>query len=148
MFILITAYTPYRKMSKVKNVCIVDDDELFQFVMRQHFDRLELVDRIIKFTDGEQALNFIKSHLDHPDELPDLILLDVNMPYMDGWQFMTEFVKLSLPSEKHIRIYILTSSTHESDIQRAREFPTLSGYLVKPIGKNMIREIVAGAEQQ
>jgi two-component system chemotaxis response regulator CheY len=129
-------------MSKVKHVCIVDDDELFQFVMRQHFERLELVERIDKFSDGEQALNYIKSKLDHPDELPDLILLDVNMPFMDGWQFMREFVQLSLPQEKPIRIYILTSSTHESDLQRAKEFPGLSGYLVKPIGKNIIRELL------
>lgn len=134
-------------MNKVKHVCIVDDDELFQFVMRQHFERLELVERIHKFTDGEQALNYIKSKLDDPDELPDLILLDVNMPYMDGWQFMREFVQLSLPEEKQIRIYILTSSTHESDLQRAKEFPSLAGYLVKPIGKNIIRELLTGAEQ-
>jgi len=134
-------------MNKVKHVCIVDDDELFQFVMRQHFERLELVENIHKFTDGEQALNYIKSHLHTPDDLPDLILLDVNMPFMDGWQFMREFVKLSLPEDKHIRIYILTSSTHESDLQRAREFPGLSGYLVKPISKNIIRELLMGAEQ-
>lgn len=134
-------------MNKVKHVCIVDDDELFQFVMRQHFERLELVEHIHKFTDGEQALNYIRSHLHTPDDLPDLILLDVNMPFMDGWQFMREFVKLSLPEDKHIRIYILTSSTHESDLQRAREFPGLSGYLVKPISKNIIRELLTGAEQ-
>lgn len=134
-------------MNKIKHVCVIDDDELFQFVMRQHFERLGLVECIHKFTDGEQGLNYIKSHLDNPDELPDLILLDVNMPFMDGWQFMREFVQISLPADKHIRVYILTSSTHESDLERAKEFPTLSGYLVKPIGKNIIRELLTGAEQ-
>jgi two-component system, chemotaxis family, chemotaxis protein CheY len=134
-------------MNKIKHVCVIDDDELFQFVMRQHFERLGLVECIHKFTDGEQGLTYIKSHLDDPDELPDLILLDVNMPFMDGWQFMREFVQLPLPADKHIRVYILTSSTHESDLQRAKEFPTLSGYLVKPIGKNIIRELLSGAEQ-
>jgi CheY-like chemotaxis protein len=69
------------------------------------------------------------------------------MPYMDGWQFMSEFVQLSVPDYKHIRIYILTSSAHEKDLQKAKEFPSLSGYFVKPIGKNLIREILIGAEQ-
>lgn len=127
-------------MNKLNRVCIVDDDELFQFVMRQHFERLELAVHIDKFTDGEQALNYIKNHINAEDELPDLILLDVNMPYMDGWQFMREFVQLYLP--KQIKIYILTSSTHESDLGMAKEFPTLAGYLVKPIGRNVILEIV------
>lgn len=129
-------------MNKIKNVCVVDDDELFQFVMRQHFERLELVEKIHKFTDGEQALNYIKQNLNEPDNLPDLILLDVNMPYMDGWQFMREYMKLQLPEGKHIKVYVLTSSTHESDLQRAKEFPSLAGYLVKPIGKNIIKEIL------
>ena len=120
----------------------MDDDELFQFVMRQHFERLELVERIHKFTDGEQALNYIKKHLDQPDELPELILLDVNMPYMDGWQFMREYSQLTLPAGKQIKVYVLTSSTHESDLQKAKDFPGLAGYLVKPIGKNIIKEIL------
>jgi CheY-like chemotaxis protein len=128
-------------MNKIKNVCVVDDDELFQFVMRQHFERLELVEHIHKFTDGEQALNYIRQNLDTPENLPDLVLLDVNMPYMDGWQFMREYVKL--PMHKQIKVYILTSSTHESDLQKAKEFPTLAGYLVKPIGKNIIKEILS-----
>jgi two-component system, chemotaxis family, chemotaxis protein CheY len=129
-------------MNKIKNVCIVDDDELFQFVMRQHFERMELVEQIHKFTDGEQALSFIKDHLDKPDELPELILLDVNMPYMDGWQFMREYVKLELPVDKPIKVYILTSSTHDTDLQKAKEFPQLAGYLVKPISKSVIKQIL------
>lgn len=134
-------------MSRIMNVCIVDDDELFQFVMRQHLQRLGLADHIQKCTDGAQALKYLKSHLNDPDQLPDLILLDINMPYMDGWEFMREFEHLSLPAGKRIRIYILTSSTHESDLQRAREFPCLSGYLVKPIDRNVIHELLIAASE-
>jgi two-component system, chemotaxis family, chemotaxis protein CheY len=129
-------------MSKIKHVCIVDDDDLFQFVMRQHLERLEMVEHIHKFSDGEQALNYIKANIQDADSLPELILLDVNMPYMDGWQFMREFVKLTLPADKKIRIYILSSSTHESDLQKAKEFPVLAGYLVKPVNKQMIQQIL------
>jgi two-component system chemotaxis response regulator CheY len=131
-------------MNKIKNVCIVDDDDLFQFVMRQHFERLGMVENIHKFNDGEQALSYIQSLLPQDtDSLPELILLDVNMPYMDGWQFMREFVKLDIPADKKIRIYILSSSTHESDLQKAKEFPVLAGYLVKPLAKTTIQQILS-----
>lgn len=130
-------------MNKIKNVSIVDDDELFQFVMRQHLERLGMVENIHKFSDGEQALNYIRSNLQHPELLPELILLDVNMPYMDGWQFMREYVKLELPAGINIKIYVLSSSTHESDLQKAKEFPSLAGYLVKPIGKQLIQQILS-----
>jgi CheY-like chemotaxis protein len=130
-------------MNKIKNACIVDDDDLFQFVMRQHLERLEMVENIHKFSDGEQALTYIKSNLQQPDLLPELILLDVNMPYMDGWQFMREYVKLDLPADIKIKIYILSSSTHESDLQKAKEFPVLAGYLVKPLSKQTIQQIVS-----
>jgi CheY-like chemotaxis protein len=129
-------------MNKIKNVCIVDDDELFQFVMRQHLERLEMVENIHKFNDGEQALNYIKSNIQQPEHLPELILLDVNMPYMDGWQFMREYIQLELPAGVSIKIYILSSSTHENDLQKAKEFPILAGYLVKPIGKQLIQQIL------
>jgi CheY-like chemotaxis protein len=130
-------------MNKIKNACIVDDDDLFQFVMRQHFERLGMVETIHKFSDGEQALTYIKSNLQQPDLLPELILLDVNMPYMDGWQFMREFVKLDIPADKKIKIYILSSSTHESDLQKAKEFPVLAGYLVKPLSKQTIQQLLS-----
>jgi len=130
-------------MNKIKNACIVDDDDLFQFVMRQHLERLGMVENIHKFSDGEQALTYIKSNLQQPDLLPELILLDVNMPYMDGWQFMREFVKLDIPADKKIKIYILSSSTHESDLQKAKEFPVLAGYLVKPLSKQTIQQLLS-----
>lgn len=121
----------------------MDDDDLFQFVMRQHLERLQMVENVLKFSDGEQALTYIISNLEHPDLLPELILLDVNMPYMDGWQFMREFVKLEFPPGKMAKIYILSSSTHDSDLLKAKEFPVLAGYLVKPIGKPMIQQILS-----
>jgi CheY-like chemotaxis protein len=130
-------------MNKIKNACIVDDDDLFQFVMRQHLERLGMVENIHKFSDGGQALTYLKTNLQQPELLPELILLDVNMPYMDGWQFMREYVQLVLPADKKIKIYILSSSTHESDLQKAKEFPVLAGYLVKPLSKQTIQQIVS-----
>lgn len=128
----------------IETVYLVDDDEIYQYTTRKYLEVRHLADKILSFTDGEAALDFLQDHLDSPEELPDLILLDLSMPVMDGWEFLEEFVQIKPRIGKVIEIYIVSSSVNVRDLERARHFSEVSDYIVKPIDDPKLQQIFAG----
>jgi CheY-like chemotaxis protein len=116
-------------------ICLVDDDEVYQFCMKKIIENLNTkqIRKILGFSDGEEALGFMSQNAGNNSELPNVILLDINMPIMDGWQFMEEYVKLKPKIEKRIIIYMVSSSKNDEDIERAKTISEISDYLVKPV---------------
>lgn len=100
---------------------------------------------LLVFHNGLEAINYIKPVLESAESLPDVILLDLNMPVMDGWQFLDEFVKLKL--SKKITLYIVSSSIDEADHEKALSYEAVSHFYIKPISKEnligMLEEIQA-----
>ncbi|MFT6828560.1 MAG: CheY-like chemotaxis protein, partial [Roseivirga sp.] len=74
------------------------------------------------------------------ENLPEIILLDLNMPVMDGWQFLDQFVQI--PTKKKTTIYIVTSSIDPEDLNRAKSYEAVTNYLVKPINIDTLTEIL------
>jgi CheY-like chemotaxis protein len=80
----------------------------------------------------------LAKNCDKPSSLPDVILLDLNMPILDGWQFLDEFVKL--PIKKEIAIFIVTSSIDPSDIEMVKKYDIVKSYIMKPITAQKLEE--------
>ncbi|MCO5949972.1 response regulator [Mucilaginibacter sp. RT5R15] len=74
------------------------------------------------------------------ENLPEVILLDLNMPVMDGWEFLDEFTKV--PPAKKIIIYIVTSSIDPADVEKAKQYEAISQYIVKPVTVDNLKEIL------
>ncbi|WP_452228137.1 MULTISPECIES: response regulator [unclassified Lacinutrix] len=129
-------------MSRNFNFCIVDDDDIYQFTIKKTIKALNLAQNIIAFSDGEEALNFMIANLNNDEELPDVILLDINMPIMDGFQFMEEYIKIKPKLGKKITIYMVSSSVDIADLGRAKKISEISDYIIKPIRKAKIKEII------
>ncbi len=121
---------------------LIDDDEIFQFIMKNTIHEINPDIKIQFFTDGEKGIECLKENLDAVNKLPDIILLDLNMPFMDGWEFLNEYKSLKSDLKKEINIYLLTSSNSQQDVERAKEISTLSGYLVKPISRDGLKDLI------
>ena len=114
-------------------IAVIDDDSAYQFIASKTLKATKLVDQIIPFLNGREALNFLAHHYQNPEKLPDIIFLDINMPVTDGWMFLDEFCKVKGGLVKKIRIYMVSSSIDQRDINRARNNPEVSAYVEKPI---------------
>ena len=129
-------------MSSSLKVCIVDDDDIYQFTMVKTMKSLNLTNKIMVFSDGEEALDFMLDNLHNDKELPDVIFLDIDMPIMDGFQFMEEYVKIKPKLGKKITIYMVSSSVDPVDIERAKKISEITDYIVKPITHDQLKHIV------
>ena len=125
----------------VDTICLVDDDEIYQFTTQKYIQARQLARQILSFWDGEEAIDYLQAHSGQPDSLPDKILLDLSMPVMDGWGFLEEFVRLKPRLGKPIEVYIVSSSVDIRDLDRARKISEVSDFIVKPINDLKLDQI-------
>ena len=130
-------------MSNDLKVCIVDDDSIYQYTMTVTLEQLNNVENILAFSDGEEALNYLQENIDHQVNLPDVIFLDIDMPVMDGFQFMEEYIKIKSKVGKKIIIYMVSSSIDERDINRAKAISDIDDYIIKPFKSNQLKELIS-----
>jgi len=128
--------------NKLAKAGIVDDDQIYQLVMKRTMEQSGFIKSILQFYDGEEAIGFFREQVESKDELPELLLLDINMPYMNGWQFLDEFIKIKFSDDYKITIFVVTSSTTQEDKKKAQEYSVVSGYHIKPITKDKFAEML------
>ena len=128
-------------MRKVETICIVDDDSLYTLLLRKKIEKLNLCNNIVAHPDGEAAIEAIKNLLASGSSLPDVILLDINMPIMNGWEFMEAFAKLLPQIRKNVAIYIASSSIAQEDRQRAQANAYIRNYITKPLETDTLLRI-------
>jgi len=133
-------------MNNKYNICIIDDDDIYQYTIIKILQSLKLNKKIIAFSDGEEALDFLIDNLYNDEELPDVIFLDINMPIMDGFQFIEEYVKLKPKWNKKITIYMVSSSVDPVDIEKAKNISEISDYIIKPIKAGELKTIMANLQ--
>lgn len=127
---------------KFNDVFVVDDDKIFHFLIKKLLSSNNIDVSPNFFENGLQAIEGIKSKLNNGQNPPDLILLDINMPVLDGWQFLEEYRLLKERIKKEITIYIISSSDHTTDKDKAKFYQTeVKDYFLKPITSDSLKQI-------
>jgi two-component system, chemotaxis family, chemotaxis protein CheY len=128
--------------SKTPIVALVDDDKIFQLTASKTIKALQLSDNILQFENGEEALKYLVENAKTPDTLPDIIFLDINMPFVDGWMFLQDYAGLKDNLAKDITIIMVSSSIDPRDIHRARSIPEVQEYVIKPVSREKFIELL------
>ncbi|ATL48513.1 response regulator [Chitinophaga caeni] len=128
-------------MKPLQTIFIVDDDPIHQQITEIMLNRMAAAENVAKYSDAQEVLEHFRTNLNNNRELPDVILLDLNMPVMDGWEFLEAFTHIRPKLNKEVRIYVLTSSIDEKDRQRVEAFNYVTGYLTKPLTNDIISMI-------
>ncbi len=130
-------------MIKINHIYIIDDDPITVFGIRKVISSVVHCDIISTHANGKLAIDGIKSILKENQKLPEIIFLDLNMPIMDGWQFLEEFI--ALPIINKIQVNIVTSSIDGIDKRKWEQYNSKTHHIVtfnhKPIRKKEIIEI-------
>ncbi|MDA8886318.1 response regulator [Bacteroidia bacterium] len=115
----------------IKKVAIIDDDSIFQFTTKVKLEKLKLAEEVLIFNDGEEILDFVQDT--EEKDLPSILLLDINMPIVDGWDFLELYKEVPAAKQEKMTIYMLSSSINPEDVRRAEENKYVQDYITKPI---------------
>lgn len=133
-------------MNKVRICCIIDDDPIFIYGTKRIMKEVSFSDTIFEYYNGQEALEGLSEISESGEPMPEVIFLDLNMPIMNGWEFLEEFDKLPIHSEKKIIIYIVSSSVDPRDLERVKDFRQVDNYILKPITPNDLAAVLVATK--
>lgn len=119
------------------DILLIDDDPSVNFLNKLIIERASIQAEIKVHTDASEALEEISSNA----RSPKMILLDINMPIMDGWEFAKQYEQLP-ENIRSSKIFILSSSINPTDREKANESPVIHGFYSKPLTTEIINELV------
>ncbi len=131
-------------MKKLKKVLLVDDSEATNYMNRYFFNKLNICNEIEVAINGQQGLDYLASIPEEKwyTEAPELIMLDIKMPVMGGFEFLEEYEKLPVEMRKPITTVLLTTSMSIEDRDKAQEYKSVKSFLNKPLSVTQLREIL------
>jgi len=124
-------------------VSLIDDDPIFRLTtgkMLRSFE--ESTVEIMNFENGLEAIEYFRMHQLEPEKLPDVMFVDINMPFMSGWELLNAITEEQIAFVHKIPVYMLSSSTSTIDQKQAGNYGFLKEYLVKPVKKEQFFEML------
>lgn len=124
------------------NLLVIDDDDINIFIIKKIVEKADLNINMVSKGNGQQAIDYIKDSIANPEQFPNLMLIDINMPIMNGWEFIEAYQMLNI--QQSVDMYILSSSVYENDIEKTKSYTSVKGFISKPLSIERLKELVNG----
>lgn len=122
---------------------LIDDDEIFVFATKRLIQLKNFCKNVYHFSTVYEAIAYFKNHKKKPDFIPDVVFIDINLKAETGWEFMDQYEELRPELVKESHIYMLSASLSHADVAKAAQYPSVKGFMNKPIGKENLAQIFA-----
>ena len=124
---------------KFRSILLIDDNAADNRYNQIILEEMNIVDNVDIVVNGLEAIKYLKKENQNP---PELIFLDINMPKMNGWEFLEQYKHLDTEQKARVVIVILTTSANPDDIKKAKQIQEVTGFETKPLSKEMMSEIL------
>ncbi|MEJ5993024.1 response regulator [Pedobacter sp. Du54] len=122
------------------NLLVIDDDDINIFIIKKIVEKTGYNIEMVARNNGQQAIDYLNETISQNKELPRLVLIDINMPVMNGWEFIEAYETLGI--EQKVDMYILSSSVYENDIEKTKSYKAVKGFISKPLSMERLTELV------
>lgn len=126
-------------MKNTPTIAVIQDDLMYRTIAQKILQTSGLFSDVLVFDNGLSAITYMQQY-NSPEQLPDIILLDIGMPIMDGWTFLAEYEKLSPILNKQSSIFIHTASAFEEDLRKAEQYSCVAGNIPTPLRINDLQK--------
>jgi CheY-like chemotaxis protein len=128
-------------VKKIKEIWVIEDDPITSMLIRKLIERAQFAQTTVAFHNGKLPIQQMRKRREDGLDFPDLIMLDINMPVMDGWEFLDHYI--SEFSGIKVPIIIMTSSIDTNDVKKSKTYECIKGYYYKPVTMDNFNQIIS-----
>jgi CheY-like chemotaxis protein len=126
-------------MNSKIDLLVIDDDDINIFIIKKIVEKTGYDINMVSKTNGQLAIDHLTNILENGETFPQLILIDINMPVLNGWEFLDAYDELNV--SQRVDLYMLSSSVYENDIEKAKTYSKVKGFISKPLSINRLIEL-------
>lgn len=125
---------------KLNCILLIDDDKATNFLHEMVIKRTDCTEKVVAVESGQEALDYLQFKENGKNPQPDLIFLDINMPAMNGWEFLDKYNELDKREKGRVVLMMLTTSLNPDDLDKSRKISDVHGFMNKPLTQKMLNE--------